>query len=82
MRIFKNWAQWRGLRYLLTTIIAIAPIWFLAISYIAFSPKQYAADMTIILPGDGPKASVNLEQVGQATLNSSSPWASSRLSPV
>ncbi len=82
MWIFKNWAQWRGLRYLLTTLISIAPIWFLAISYIAFSPKQYAAGMTIILPGDGPNASVNLEQVGQATSTASSPWASSRLSPV
>lgn len=82
MRIFKNWAQWRRLRYVIVTIMAIAPIWFLAITYITLTPKQYSAGMTIILPGDGPNASVNLAQVGQATSNASSPWASSRLSPV
>jgi len=82
MRLFKNWAQWRRLRYVIVTVMAIAPIWFLAITYITLTPKQYAAGMTIILPGDGPNASVNLDQVGQATSSSSSPWASSRLSPV
>ena len=82
MRMFRNWAQWRRLRYIIVTISAIAPIWFLAITYITLTPKQYSAGLTIILPGDGPNASVNLEQVGQATSNSSSPWASSRLSPV
>ncbi len=82
MRIFRNWSSWRRLRYVIVTTMAITPIWFLAGSYILFTPKKYEAAMTIILPGDGPNASVNLDQVGQATMNSSSPWASSRLSPV
>lgn len=82
MRLFRNWSSWRRIRYVVVTIMAISPIWFLAVSYIMFTPKQYAAGMTIILPGDGPNASVNLDQVGQATTNSASPWASSRLSPV
>ena len=63
MRIFKNWAQWRRLRYVIVTFMAIAPIWFLAITYITLTPKQYSAGMTIILPGDGPNATVNLDQV-------------------
>jgi uncharacterized protein involved in exopolysaccharide biosynthesis len=82
MRIFRNWASWRRLRYVIVTIAAVSPIWFMAISYILLTPKSYSAGVTIVLPGDGPKSSVSLEQVGQATSTASSPWASSRLSPV
>lgn len=38
--------------------------------------------MTLILPGEGPTASLTLDEVGQASTHSSSPWSSSRLSPV
>jgi len=82
MWIFRNWAVWRRLRYALVTIAAVSPIWFLAISYIAFSTPKYEAGMTLILPGEGPTASLTLDDVGQASTHSSSPWSSSRLSPV
>ncbi len=82
MQIFKNWANWRRLRYAIVTLAAIAPIWFLAISYILFSTPKFEANMTLILPGEGPTASLTLDEVGQASTHSSSPWSSSRLSPV
>lgn len=82
MRIFRNWASWRRLRYAIVTLAAIAPIWFLAVSYMMFAPEKYEASMTLILPGEGPTASVTLDDVGQASTHSSSPWSSSRLSPV
>lgn len=82
MRIFRNWASWRRLRYVLVTIAAVSPIWFLALSYIMFTPPSYEASMTLILPGEGPTASLTLNDVGQASTHSASPWSSSRLSPV
>ncbi len=82
MRVFRNWSSWRRMRYAIVTGASIAPIWFLAVSYMLFAPPKYDASMTLILPGDGPTASLTLDQVGQASTHSSSPWSSSRLSPV
>ena len=82
MRMMRNWASWRNKRYAVVTGASIAPIWFLAISYMLFAPPKYDASMTMILPGDGPTASLTLNDVGQASTRSSSPWSSSRLSPV
>ncbi len=36
----------------------------------------------MILPGEGGNSSVNLDQVGQASSSSRSPWSSNKLSPV
>ena len=82
MGMFRNWASWRRLRYAVFTLAAVAPVWFFAISYIMFSTPKYEAGMTLILPGEGPTASLTLDEVGQASTHSSSPWSSSRLSPV
>lgn len=82
MGLLRNWASWRRIRYAVVTGMSIAPIWFLAISYMLFAPPKYDASMTLILPGDGPTASLTLDNVGQASTHSSSPWSSSRLSPV
>lgn len=60
----------------------IAPVWGMAYSYVAHTPRTYATDVFMILPGEGSKASVNLDQLGQTSSSASSPWASSRLSPV
>ena len=63
-------------------ILLIAPIWGLAYSYMTFAPKTYATEIFMILPGEGGSSSVNLDQVGQASSSSRSPWSSNKLSPV
>ncbi len=70
------------IRRLIVTTLVVAPIWALAYAYITYTPKQYSAGVTLILPGDGARSSVNINGVGQASSNASSPWSSSRLSPV
>jgi len=66
----------------LVAILLIAPIWGLAYAYVTYAPKTYATEIFMILPGEGSSASVNLDQVGQASSSSSSPWSSNKLSPV
>ena len=63
-------------------IMLIAPVWGMAWAYVTYTPKSYSTEVMMILPGEGSSASVNLDRVGQATSSASSPWASSRLSPV
>jgi len=67
---------------LLVAIVLIAPVWGIAWWYVTYTPPTYATEVFMILPGEGSKASVNLDRVGQASSTASSPWASSRLSPV
>ena len=70
------------LRRAVVAVLLIAPVWGMAYWYVTHTPETYATDVFMILPGEGSKASVNLDRVGQATSSASSPWASSRLSPV
>ncbi len=73
---------WLIIRRLVVTILVVAPIWMLAYAYITYTPRQYAAGITLILPGDGASSSVNINGVGQASSSASSPWSSNKLSPV
>ncbi len=70
------------LRRSLVAIFLIAPIWGLAYAYVTYAPKTYATDIFLILPGEGTSASINLDNLGQASTSASSPWSSNRLSPV
>ena len=64
------------------TFLLVAPVWGLAYAYMTYAPKRYATEIFMILPGEGSRASVSLDQIGQASSQSSSPWSSNRLSPV
>lgn len=70
------------LRRTMIAVMVVIPIWVLAWLYLDRTPPSYSTEVMMILPGEGAKASVNLDRVGQATSAASSPWASSRLSPV
>ncbi len=69
-------------RYLAAMAVPLGMIWAVALGYIAFAPDRYDSRMTLILPGTGVGASMNLESIGQASSNSSSAFSSPSLSPT
>ena len=74
--------QGRFLRYALVTAAGWLVIGALAAAFLVLSPKTYSSGFTIILPGAGSGASVNLDSLGQATTNTASPFGSHSLSPT
>lgn len=57
-------------------------IWGIAASFIMFSPDRFDSRMTLILPGSGVGATMNLESIGQATASTTSAFSSATLSPT
>ncbi|MEO1027780.1 MAG: hypothetical protein AAFX02_01865 [Pseudomonadota bacterium] len=72
----------RYFRYALTLIGGCGLIIGLALLVWLVTPRTYTSGFTLILPGAGPSASVNLDTLGQASSNSSSPFSSPSLSPT
>ena len=69
-------------RYFMALAGPLALVWVLALGYIALAPDRFDSRMTLILPGTGVGASMNLESIGQATTNTSSAFSSPSLSPT
>lgn len=69
-------------RYLVALSLPLVLIWALAFAYLAFAPDRFDSRMTLILPGSGVGASMNLESIGQASTNTSSAFSSTSLSPT
>lgn len=69
-------------RYLVALAGPLALIWGITLAYILFAPDRFDSRMTLILPGTGVGASLNLESIGQATTNTSSAFSSPSLSPT
>lgn len=86
-----QWA-WRGAvkgfggkrlpRYFWLVIVGLIVIWTIAIAYIVFTPRSYESGFTFVLPGSGAGASINLEQIGQASSISQSPFSNQRVNPT
>jgi len=74
--------QGRFLRYILVLAAGWIVIGVLAVMFLTLSPKTYSSGFTLILPGAGSGASVNLDSLGQATTNTASPFGSHSLSPT
>lgn len=72
----------RILRYILVLALGLILFGGIAGLYYVATPKSYTSGFTLILPGTGPGASVNLESLGQASSASSSPFSSPNLSPT
>lgn len=72
----------RWVRYVL--VLALGALFFGTISaaYYFSSPRTYVSGFTLILPGSGAGASVNLADLGQATSATSSAFSSASLSPT
>ncbi|MBR9726821.1 exopolysaccharide biosynthesis protein [Shewanella intestini] len=67
--------------YLKTGFAAILTIWIIAGILMLLAPTRYESKWSVILPGNGAGALVNLESLGQATSSSSSPYSSSAIDP-
>ncbi|MEE2943602.1 MAG: hypothetical protein VX444_00360 [Pseudomonadota bacterium] len=69
-------------RYTGVCLIWIALIWVPILGYLSSAPPKYTSNMSLILPGSGVSASVNMEGIGQASSYASSAFASNSLSPT
>lgn len=69
-------------RYALIFSLAAAALWGPIISYLRFTPETFTSDVSLILPGSGAQASVNLTDLGQASSSAASAFSSSRISPT
>lgn len=69
-------------RYTLTFGLPIMGIWALALSYAFLTPKSYLSEITLNMPNATVQSSVSLQNIGQTSINSASPFASSSLSPI
>lgn len=74
--------QGRVWRYAIVLGMGWGVILCLAAAFYIFTPKSYSSGFTLILPGAGSGASVNLDSLGQATSNTTSPFGSQSLSPT
>lgn len=74
--------QGRIVRYIVVLAIGWIVIAALAAAFLLLSPKSYSSGFTLILPGAGSGTSVNLESLGQATSNTTSPFGGHSLSPT
>lgn len=72
----------RAPRYFLLFLLGVAAIWAPVAAYLSLAPKTYSAGATLILPGAGSNASVNLSDIGQASSSAASPFSSSAVSPT
>jgi len=68
-------------RYILIALGILLIIWGPALAYLMLTPAQYTSKWTLILPGSGSNAMVNVADIGQASLSATSPFGNSSLSP-
>ncbi|AHM05435.1 Tyrosine-protein kinase Wzc [Roseibacterium elongatum DSM 19469] len=69
-------------RYAGFFLLGAAAIWAPLTGYLQTAPLRYSSEMSLILPGAGASASVNLSEIGQASSYADSPYASSAISPT
>lgn len=80
--ILKGFGGHRVPRYFWVSVGGLVGIWAMALSYLTLTPKTYQSGFTLILPGAGAGASVNLNAIGQASSLSESAFSNSRVSPT
>ena len=69
-------------RYFVTFGLPLLGVWALALSYILFTPKSYVSEILVNLPNAAVQSSVSLQNIGQTSINTAAPFASSALSPI
>ena len=69
-------------RYTLIFCLAAGGLWAPIVTYLRVTPASYTSDVSLILPGSGAQASVNLANLGQASSSAASAFSSSRISPT
>lgn len=69
-------------RYLVSATIGVALIWGPVLTYLATAPLTYVSQTSLILPGSGASASMNLNGIGQASSYANSAFSSNSVSPT
>jgi len=75
-------ADTRYRRYAIIGGASLGAIWLVTLLYLLLAPVSFASRVTFILPGSGSGGSLNLDQIGQASATTASPFSSSSLSPT
>ena len=69
-------------RYAAILLLGLVAVWGPISAYLTLAPKGYIAGATLILPGAGASASLNLSEIGQASSSAASPFSSPAVSPT
>lgn len=69
-------------RYVALFALGVAAIWAPITGYLKTAPLKYSSHLSLILPGSGVSASVNLNNIGQASSYANSAFASNSVSPT
>ncbi|MGJ8609601.1 MAG: GumC family protein [Octadecabacter sp.] len=69
-------------RYAATAILGATLIWAPLLGYLKTAPLAYRSTTSLILPGSGASASMNLNGIGQASSFANSAFASNAVSPT
>jgi uncharacterized protein involved in exopolysaccharide biosynthesis len=69
-------------RYTAILLMGAGAIWVPITGYLTKAPLRYTSQASLILPGSGAGASVNLSQIGQASSANASPFANTSISPT
>jgi len=69
-------------RYVGLFAIGALCIWAPIVSYLQTAPLKYTSTMSLILPGSGASASVNLDRIGQASSFANSAFSNNAVSPT
>lgn len=73
--------RWSWLRYTVAGLGTNALIWGLVVTYLKVSPPSYICEWSLILPVTGVKSNVYINNIGQASSSSDSPYSSLALDP-
>ena len=68
-------------RYILGAVMTMMVCWTAVVLYLVLSPPTYSSRWTFILPTSSSNTSLQVESIGHASTNPSSPFGSSSLSP-
>ena len=68
-------------QYILGTVMTIALCWTAVLLYLVLTPPSYSSRWTFILPTASSGTSLQVDSIGVASTNPSSPFGSSSLSP-
>lgn len=69
-------------RYLAFFCLGATFIWAPISGYLKTAPLRYSSDISLILPGSGASASINLNDIGQASSFANSAFSSNSVSPT
>ncbi|QUJ76564.1 hypothetical protein KDD17_00340 [Sulfitobacter albidus] len=69
-------------RYVATGILGMTLIWAPLLGYLKTAPLSYRSTTSLIMPGSGASASMNLNGIGQASSYANSAFASNAVSPT